>query len=109
MSTATVNGVRLYYTLSGDAGPPLALVHGSWGDHTLWDPLIPALAGRFRVLAYDRRGHSQSEWPTGQGTAAEDAVHVKGRIVPFGVVCNSRLSLIIRHRVPRAASRPAPL
>ncbi|HJY46395.1 MAG TPA: hypothetical protein VJ301_17380 [Propionibacteriaceae bacterium] len=34
---------------------------------------------------------------------------MKGRIVPLGVVCNSRLSLIIRHRVARAASRSAPL
>lgn len=52
---------------------PLVLVHGSWGDHRNWHPVIPALAESFQVLAYDRRGHSQSERPAGQGTVFEDA------------------------------------
>src|SRR5829696_2345624 len=71
MPTATVNGVRLHYDLVGD-GPPLVLVHGSWGDGTGWDLALPALAQRFRVLVYDRRGHSRSERPPTQGSADED-------------------------------------
>jgi pimeloyl-ACP methyl ester carboxylesterase len=55
MPTATVNGVRLFYTLTGEAEPPLVLVHGSWGDHHSWDRVVPALTERFRVLVYDRR------------------------------------------------------
>lgn len=72
MPTATVNGVRLFYDLTGD-GPPLVLVHGSWGDGAAWDPVAPALAQRFRVLTYDRRGHSRSERPPTQGSAEEDS------------------------------------
>ena len=60
MPTITVNGVPLYHALTGEAGSPLVLVHGSWGDHSGWDPVVPVLARRFRVVTYDRRGHSQS-------------------------------------------------
>jgi pimeloyl-ACP methyl ester carboxylesterase len=69
MPTATVNGVRLFYELAGNAGPPLVLVHGSWGDHHNWDRVMPALAAHGRVLTYDRRGHSRSERPPGQVSA----------------------------------------
>ena len=85
MPTATVNGVRLFYTLTGVAGAPLALVHGSWGDHSGWDPVAPALAERFRVLAYDRRGHSQSECPPGQGSAEEDAADLAALLEHLGL------------------------
>jgi pimeloyl-ACP methyl ester carboxylesterase len=83
--TATVNGVRLFYVLTGDAGPPLVLVHGSWGDHAGWEPVVPALARRFRVLAYDRRGHGQSEGPPGQGSAEEDAADLAALIERLGL------------------------
>jgi pimeloyl-ACP methyl ester carboxylesterase len=36
------------------------LVHGSWLDHMSWEALLPHLSKRFDVIAYDRRGHSQS-------------------------------------------------
>ena len=84
MSTARINGVELYYQLSG-SGEPLVLVHGSWGDHRNWDPVISALAESFRVLAYDRRGHSASERPAGQGSVFEDADDLAGLIDQLGL------------------------
>lgn len=80
MATTTVNGVRLSYTLTGDSGPPLVLVHGSWADQSDWEMLVPPLAERFRVLTYDRRGHSQSECPPGQGSVEEDAADLAALI-----------------------------
>jgi pimeloyl-ACP methyl ester carboxylesterase len=72
MATARVNGVRLHYEL-GDAGnPPLVLVHGSWESLHDWDPVVEPLSKAFRVLRYDRRGHSQSERPPGQGSVRDD-------------------------------------
>ncbi|MFD7640388.1 alpha/beta fold hydrolase [Kitasatospora sp. NPDC059795] len=71
MPVIRVNGVGLYYELAGD-GEPLVLVHGSWSDHGTWAAVLPALAERYRVLVYDRRGHSRSERPAGQGTRTED-------------------------------------
>ena len=55
-------GVALYYELEG-SGEPLALVHGSWGDATNWRFMVPGLAESFRVLVYDRRGHSEASGP----------------------------------------------
>ncbi|GHG89853.1 alpha/beta fold hydrolase [Streptomyces lanatus] len=71
MPQAAVNGVGLYYEVAGD-GVPLVLVHGSWGDHYNWVPVLPALTREHRVLVYDRRGHSRSERPPGQGSRRED-------------------------------------
>jgi pimeloyl-ACP methyl ester carboxylesterase len=68
---AEVNGIGLYYELEG-SGEPLALVHGSWGDATSWRFVVPGLAERFRVLAYDRRGHSRSDRPATPGSIDED-------------------------------------
>ena len=108
MPTATVNGVRLFYQVTGDAGPPLALVHGGWGNHTGWDPVVPALAERFRVLAYDRRGHSQSERPPGPGSMEEDAADLAALIEQLGpapahVVGNSSGAIVA---LRLAARRP---
>jgi pimeloyl-ACP methyl ester carboxylesterase len=68
---AEVNGIGLYYELEG-SGEPLALVHGSWGDATSWRFVVPGLAEHFRVLAYDRRGHSRSDRPATPGSIDED-------------------------------------
>lgn len=65
MPTTTINGVRLAYQESG-TGPPLIWVHGGFGDHHDADLIAPRLASRYRVITYDRRGHSQSERPTHQ-------------------------------------------
>jgi pimeloyl-ACP methyl ester carboxylesterase len=48
------------------------LVHGSWTDARAWSNVAPALAERFRVVAYDRRGHGRSPRPAGQGSIHED-------------------------------------
>ena len=60
-----VNGVRIAYQDVG-SGEPLVLVHGSWGSRHNWDPVVPGLAERHRVISYDRRGHSESERPAGR-------------------------------------------
>ena len=71
MPETKVNGVALYYELEG-SGEPLALVHGSWGDATNWRFVVAGLAEHFRVLVYDRRGHSRSERPDTPGSIDED-------------------------------------
>src|SRR5437764_1692817 len=80
MPISVINGVRLFWEQTGEHGEPLVLVHGSWGDHHNWDPVVPALAEHFQVLAYDRRGHSASERLAGQGSVFEDAEDLAGLI-----------------------------
>lgn len=72
MARAEVNGVQLFYQLNGTGDVPLVLVHGSWDSHEDWDTLVPLLSDSFMVLTYDRRGHSQSDRPSGQGNVRED-------------------------------------
>jgi pimeloyl-ACP methyl ester carboxylesterase len=79
MATAAVNGVNLFYEDTGQ-GEALILVHGSWGDHTTWDLVVPDLSKRFRVISYDRRGHSRSSAPPGQGRVAEDVADLAALI-----------------------------
>ncbi len=84
MSTAVFNGVKLYYEEAG-SGQPLVLVHGSWTDHHSWDLVAPSLAERFRVVTYDRRGHSRSERPAGQGSVHEDMADLADLIEGLGL------------------------
>ena len=72
MAMAKVNGVQLFYEINGTGEVPLVFVHGSWDFHHDWDPIVPRLADSFRVVTYDRRGHSESERPTGPGSVHED-------------------------------------
>jgi pimeloyl-ACP methyl ester carboxylesterase len=66
MPHVRANNVDLYFETNGE-GDPLVLVHGGWSDHDNWQLVAPALAESFLVVAYDRRGHGQSD-PTGQGS-----------------------------------------
>ncbi|TQS46691.1 3-oxoadipate enol-lactonase [Cryptosporangium phraense] len=45
--------------------PVLVLGNSVGTTQGMWTPLIPALAGRFRVLAVETRGHDGSEVPPG--------------------------------------------
>jgi 3-oxoadipate enol-lactonase len=39
--------------------------HSLATDNSMWDPTVPALTGRFRVLRYETRGHGQTDAPKG--------------------------------------------
>jgi 3-oxoadipate enol-lactonase len=52
---------ELHYEVDGPAGSPVVLLGGSLGStHEMWEPQVPALAERFRVVRYDHRGHGKS-------------------------------------------------
>lgn len=85
METESVNGVRLAYELTGTGDVPLVAIHGSWSSHETWGQVAPELSERFRILTYDRRGHSTSERPAGQGTQSEDVDDAAALIERFGL------------------------
>jgi esterase len=65
-----VNGLRLHYReLGNPEAPPVLMVHGIMGHSWEWDTLLGALAGDFRVLAVDQRGHGASDWATDYSAA----------------------------------------
>lgn len=62
MKTAMANGARIAYRIDGPEGAPAVMLSNSlMSTHVMWDPQMPALAQRFRVLRYDTRGHGASE------------------------------------------------
>jgi pimeloyl-ACP methyl ester carboxylesterase len=58
------NSQHLAYIDMGDPkGPPVVLIHGYTDNARDWVPLIPYLAGKFRLVAVDIRGHGRSDKP----------------------------------------------
>jgi NAD(P)-dependent dehydrogenase (short-subunit alcohol dehydrogenase family)/pimeloyl-ACP methyl ester carboxylesterase len=56
--------LRLRVYEQGDpTAPPVVLVHGYPDNATIWDGVADRLAGRFRVIRYDVRGHGHSDKP----------------------------------------------
>ncbi|HUN68264.1 MAG TPA: 3-oxoadipate enol-lactonase [Burkholderiales bacterium] len=63
------NGIEVNYELHGREGAPwLVLSHSLACSVRMWDPQIAALKDRYRILAYDTRGHGASEAPKGAYT-----------------------------------------
>ncbi|MGD0703057.1 MAG: alpha/beta hydrolase [Trebonia sp.] len=64
MSYLDVAGVQTWYAEHG-SGDPLVLLHGGFSDASEFGGMTPALAGRFRVLTPERRGHGHTPDVTG--------------------------------------------
>jgi 3-oxoadipate enol-lactonase len=56
--------------------PALVLLHSLGMDSTMWAPQLATLAGPFRVVVMDMRGHGRSDAPPGPYTMAELALDV---------------------------------
>lgn len=62
-TTLIVEGAPLHYVRAG-AGPPVVLIHGASGNLRDWTlDVLPAIAARHDVIAFDRPGHGLSGWP----------------------------------------------
>jgi len=62
MPQITVGGLGLRYHLEGPEDAPVVAFSNSLGATLeMWDALLPALAGRYRTLRYDTRGHGGSD------------------------------------------------
>jgi pimeloyl-ACP methyl ester carboxylesterase len=60
--TIIVNGIRVNYELVGE-GECLTLIHGA-GEHLwVWEDQISFFSRYYKVLAYDVRGHGETERP----------------------------------------------
>ena len=58
----TGDGVRLNYSETG-SGKPLVLIHGWSQCAEEFKHQVAGLSDRYRVIAYDQRGHGESEKP----------------------------------------------
>ncbi|MGH6949850.1 MAG: 3-oxoadipate enol-lactonase [Vitreimonas sp.] len=73
------NGIEINYELHGKEGAPwLVLSHSLACSVRMWDEQIAALGDRYRILAYDTRGHGASDAPPGPYTLELLADDLKG-------------------------------
>ena len=63
------NGIQINHEIHGKEGAPwLVLSHSLACSVRMWDPQIEALKDKYRILAYDTRGHGGTEAPKGAYT-----------------------------------------
>jgi 3-oxoadipate enol-lactonase len=78
--------VELYHELDGPQDAPVVLLGGSLGSSVrVWDPQVPALARRLRVVRFDHRGHGRSPVPPGPYEIADLAQDVLALMDRLGV------------------------
>jgi pimeloyl-ACP methyl ester carboxylesterase len=63
MPNLTRDGVKLYYEEAGGGDETMVFVHGWCCDHTHFAPQFEHFASGYRVVAFDLRGHGQSDAP----------------------------------------------
>jgi len=62
-SAATVDGINIHWTASGNGAPALILVHGWTCDETSWQGQVPSISQKYRVITLDLPGHGKSGSP----------------------------------------------
>jgi pimeloyl-ACP methyl ester carboxylesterase len=117
------DGVRLHYLewnpaqqeensiLVGDE-LPLVMLHGLGATADTWRLVAPYLCRQHLVVAFDMRGHGESEQPESGyelGTVAEDVVHGMaalglGKVVLVGHGWGARVALVLAVRHPALVS-----
>jgi len=62
----------IFYETQG-AGPPLVLLHPFPTNHDFWEPLVPQLSTRYRLIMPDLRCHGASQPGSGEATMEKHA------------------------------------
>jgi pimeloyl-ACP methyl ester carboxylesterase len=57
---APVNGVDMYWQSQGAGGTPLVVVHGGFGQATMFGEVLDLLAARRQVIAIELQGHGHT-------------------------------------------------
>ena len=66
---------EIVYHIEGN-GSPVVLLHPFPVHHEFWNPILPALASRYRILRPDLRGHGDSEIGEGPALISKHAADV---------------------------------
>lgn len=112
LTSTTFHGDRAKlagWTSGNTAQPPLLLLHGVSRRRATFAPLLPWLMPRFCVLAYDQRGHGESERGGGYFVRdyADDAVRVVGRLdrpVLYGHSLGALVAVLVAAACPDAVT-----
>ena len=72
MATLNRDGVNLYYEVEGD-GPAILLTHGFGASSQMWRGQRDAFRDRYRIIAWDMRGHGDTDSPEDAAEYSEPA------------------------------------
>jgi pimeloyl-ACP methyl ester carboxylesterase len=78
------NGISMNYEIAGD-GDWVVLIHGAGDNLQTWYNQIPSFSRYYKVLAYDTRGHGQTDVAEGEYTAAKWAEDLHALLNVLGV------------------------
>jgi len=102
----TVNGMQMYYEVSG-TGEPLLVLHGAYMNIPAMGAIIPALAKTHRVYAIEQQGHGRTtdiDRPVTYQNLADDAAAFmaavglkKADVLGYSMGGAAGLQLAIRH------------
>lgn len=81
---AKANGIGINYEIHGEKGPWVVLSHSLACNLHMWDAQIELLKSRFRVLAFDTRGHGNSDAPAGAYTMDQLVEDARGLLATVG-------------------------
>ncbi len=84
MPKVHANGINIYYEVTG-TGKPLLLIAGLGYGLWLWHKMVPGLAKRFQVIAFDNRGAGQTDMPDGPYNVQMMAADAAGLLESLGV------------------------
>lgn len=85
MPYAAINGQQLHYLDTGGAGPAVVFSHGLLMDHAMFAPQIKALKDRYRVIAWDERGHGLTNDASAPFSYYDSADDLAGLLAHLGV------------------------
>ena len=84
--TIQVNGIDVAYRFDGPKeGRVLLVANSLMANGSMWDSNVPALADRYRLLRYDKRGHGGSGLSLGPYSIAQLADDAIGLLDALGI------------------------
>jgi len=82
--TAPINGMEMYYEISGE-GEPLVWLHGFTGIGAHWQLIFTEQPEGFRLISPDLRGHGRSTNPSRQFTFRQSALDIFALLDSLGI------------------------
>lgn len=103
--------MRFATTIAGVGEPTFILLHGLGSTRRIWDLVVPALARDHKVIAFDLRGHGDTEKPE-EGYALEDLAEDVDELMrrygvtrPILVGHSAGANVALHHAATRRAAR----
>lgn len=103
-----IGGVGIAYEVHGASGPWLTFSHSLGCSRHMWRRQIEALSGSHRVLAYDLRGHGESEVDARQGSLALFASDVCALMDELGIQASHFVGVSVGGMIGQTLAIEAP-